>query len=71
MTVRTGSYAKIEFPPTIGHDPESVQNIDVKKLSIACPRFDATKQGKTLEHGGRLVARWSSNHSLKSIIHLS
>ena len=20
MTVRTGSYAKIEFPPTIGHD---------------------------------------------------
>ena len=22
MTVRTGSYDKIEFPPTIGHDPE-------------------------------------------------
>jgi hypothetical protein len=21
MTVRTGSYVKIEFPPTIGHDP--------------------------------------------------
>ena len=21
MTVRTGSYAKIKFPPTIGHDP--------------------------------------------------
>ena len=21
MTIKTGSYAEIEFPPTIGHDP--------------------------------------------------
>ena len=28
MTVRTGSYAKIKFPPTIGHDLRPSQQID-------------------------------------------
>ncbi len=34
MTVRTGSYAKIEFPPTIGHDP------DISQITLA--HFDLT-----------------------------
>ena len=49
MTVRTGSYAKIEFPPTIGHDLLNVQTdiyTKVLKLQRQQQKRD-TKDAKT------------------------
>ena len=56
MTVRTGSYAKIKFPPTIGHDP--IDGSKFKAVNNRDRNFTSAKMKRRMAQIEESVARY-------------